>query len=96
MGNRCEVYFNLEGRKLDPNGKYQVLTRLVLDDGSLDEQQHYKLIAYENNQKLGSYILEGNPSSANAVIEKASKGLNIQDLSLFWQLTLTLLLRLKI
>ena len=72
---------NKQQFKLDPNGKYQVLTRLILDDSLLDEQQYYKLIAYENNQKLGSYILEGNPSLANAIVEKASKGLKGKALS---------------
>ncbi|MBI45184.1 MAG: hypothetical protein CMG66_03345 [Candidatus Marinimicrobia bacterium] len=72
---------NKQQFKLDPNGRYQVLTRLVLGNKVLDEQQYYKLIAYENNQKLGSYIMEGNPSLTNAIIEKSSKNLKGKLLS---------------
>ena len=56
---------------LDSNKKYQVLTRLIIDDLEAEDksQKYYELIAYENNQKLANYIMEGNPSATNAKIE---------------------------
>ena len=74
---------NKQQFKLDAMGKYQVLTRLVLDDLENKDNvlEYYELIAYENNQKLGNYIMEGNPSATNARVETDYRGLSGKFLS---------------
>jgi len=74
---------NKQQFKLDSNKRYQVLTRLILDDLEVESenQTYYELISYENNQKLGNYIMEGNPSATNARIETDYNGLSGKYLS---------------
>ena len=74
---------NKQQFKLDSNKRFQVLTRLILDDLEVESENqiYYELIAYENNQKLGNYIMEGNPSATNARIETDYNGLSGKFLS---------------
>ena len=62
---------NKQQFKLDSNASYEVLTRLIIEKNSEipDNSKYYKLNAYENNQRLASYIMEGNLSLANAKIK---------------------------
>ena len=62
---------NKQQFKLDSNASYEVFTRLIIDE-DLEVQnntKYYKLNAYENNQKLATYIMEGNLSITNAKIK---------------------------
>jgi len=74
---------NKQQFKLDSNKKYQVLTRLIFDDLKTENniEEYYEIIAYENNQKLANYIMEGNPSTTNAVIDSDYKNLSGKFLS---------------
>ena len=62
---------NKQQFKLDSNASYEVLTRLIIEKNSEipDNSKYYKLNAYENNQRLAGYIMEGNLSLANAKIK---------------------------
>ena len=74
---------NKQQFKLESNKKYQVLTRLVLDNLEQENniEEYYELIAYENNQKLANYIMEGNLSTTNTSIESDYENLSGKFLS---------------
>jgi len=74
---------NKQQFKLDSQGRYQILTRLVIDELKNNDNvlEYYELMAYENNQKLGNYIMEGNLSIANARVETDYSGLSGKFLS---------------